>query len=83
MESAHVVSGTRFTVTRNVLQVKPPENKVFFLFKKDVLYFIDECEQDGNFTLYNLAGKDVYNFATAGMFYYSVDTKFHDDAGNF
>lgn len=88
MEYSDIVSGPRFTVTRNVLQVQKTQNKVFFLFKKDVLYFIDECIFDGKrwfgkITCHNITGKEVLLFATDGVFYYTADTRVHNNEGKF
>lgn len=86
MEYGDVVSGPRFTVTRNVLQVQKTQNKVYFLFKKDVFYFIDECVFDGKrwigkIMCHNITGKEVLLFATGNTFYFTSDSKVHNCEG--
>lgn len=83
MEYSDIVSGPRYTVTRNVLQVQKTENRAFFIFKKDSSFFIDECTFDGKkwigkIMCHNIIGNEVILFATHCTFYYTVDSNVYN-----
>lgn len=77
----------RYIVTRNVIDVIKANQRIFYLFKKDKNYFINECVYNGKkFTghcvLSGIEGTNVKIFPTDQAFYYIVDSKIYDCNGN-
>lgn len=76
----------RYTVTRNVLQIQKTEGKVYFIFKKDQFYYINECTFDGKkwfgkVVCTNIAGNDVLLHCTGGEVLYTIDNLLFDATG--
>lgn len=77
----------KYCVTRNVLQVQKTNDKIYFIFKKDHLYFINECHFDGKKWIgkiihTNIEGKSVELFATDGTFFFTNDGKLYNSRGD-
>ncbi|KAM0681212.1 hypothetical protein GINT2_000409 [Glugoides intestinalis] len=79
-------STIRYTVTRNVLQIQKTERKVYFIFKKDQFYYINECVFDGKkwvgkIVCTNISGNDVLLHCTGGEVLYTIDALLFDVNG--
>lgn len=77
----------RYCITRNVLQVQKTNDKIYFIFKKDHLYFINECHFDGKKWIgkilhTSIQGKSVELFATDGSFFFINDGKLYNSRGD-
>lgn len=63
----------RYVITRNVLQAAKTKDKIFYIFKKDDNYFVNDVSFDGarwvgKHVLANIKGIDVKLFASNGTF---------------
>lgn len=80
------LNDSRYIVTRNVLQVEESCGKVFFIFKKDTLFFINECcfngkKWIGQAVLPGIEASNARLFASNGTFFYISDFDVFDCTG--
>lgn len=77
----------KYCVTRNVLQVQKTGDRIYFIFRKDRLYFINECYFDGKKWIgkilhANIEGESVELFTADGLFFFVKDGRLCNARGD-
>lgn len=82
------LSKSRYIITRNVIKMQKSEGKIYFIFKKEQGYFINECSFDGKkwmgktlCTISQLGNIEM--FATGGGVYYISEGKVFNTSGEY
>lgn len=79
-------SYAKHCVNRNVVKIQKLEEKLYYMFKKGDIYFINICYNDGQrwagkTIMSGITGNHIDFFATSGGCYYTIDKQLHSISG--